>query len=152
MTFEPNDSTASETDNPKRRKWGLWLFFIFIVLPAGLFSLYTWGTLKYVYASGERAGFIQKISQKGWIFKTWEGEMAMVNLPGAMPEKFYFTVRHEDVAKRIEQNLGDRVVLHYNEHRGIPTRIFGDTTHFVTDVRPVENAVAPAPLPAQNIP
>jgi hypothetical protein len=115
------------------------------------FALWTWGSLRYVYSSGERAGYVQKISQRGWIYKTWEGELAMVNLPGSMPEKFIFSVRKDDVARRIEKTLGNQVVLVYHQHRGIPLPIFGETDYFVVDVRPVLDAPVAAP-PAVPVP
>lgn len=100
-------------------------------------ALWTWGALKYVYASGDRAGYVQKFSKKGWLCKTWEGDLAMVTLPGTAPEIFSFTVRDEAVAKKVEQSVGQRVSLHYEQHRGIPSNCFGDTEYFVTDVQPV---------------
>jgi len=103
-----------------------------------LFALYTWSALTWTYSSGERAGYVQKFSKKGWICKTWEGELAMVNLPGAMPEKFAFTVRKDAVAETIMKTMGKRVALVYQQHKGVPTRCFGDTEYYVVDVRPIE--------------
>ena len=111
-----------------------WLTILFLVIIAGA-GLYTWGTLKYVYSRGQRAGYVQKFSQKGWIFKTWEGELAMVNLPGSAPEKFYFTVRDKDVAEKFQTVIGGRATLSYDEHRGLPGSLFGDTPYWVTDVQ-----------------
>jgi hypothetical protein len=111
---------------------------LLLLVGAGIFALYAWITLRYSYSDGERAGYVQKFSRKGWVCKTWEGELAMANLPGALQEVFLFTVRDEAVAERINQSMGERVSLHYEEHRGIPTSCFGETGHFVTDVRPVE--------------
>lgn len=129
---------------------------IFFVVGIGGFALYTWGTLKYVYSNGERAGYVQKFSKKGWIFKTWEGELAMVNLPGAMPQIFMFSVRDPHVAQELQKTMGNRVVLHYEEHKGIPLPVFGDTPYFITDVRLADAASTPAtpaapapPTPAQ---
>ncbi|MBK8870082.1 MAG: hypothetical protein IPN19_03280 [Elusimicrobia bacterium] len=102
-----------------------------------IFALWSMAALNYVYSTGERAGFVQKFSKRGWIFKTWEGELALVNLPGAMPEIFYFTVRDKNVVPSVESTMGNRVVLTYNQHRGVPPRIFGDTPYFVNRVRPV---------------
>ncbi len=111
--------------------------------------LYTWLVLSWSYASGERAGYVQKLSLKGFVCKTWEGELAMVNVPGALTEKFLFTVREDAVADKINGMLGKRVVLHYEQHVGIPTSCFGDTNYFVTDVREVpEEGVKPPALPA----
>src|SRR5579862_7665183 len=97
-----------------------------------IFVGWAWVTLKYVYAQGERAGYVQKISQKGWLCKTWEGELAMVNLPGAMPEIFRFTVRDDAVAHDVERLVGQRVSLSYEQHKGLPGPCFGDTEYFVT--------------------
>ena len=114
-------------------------------------------TLNYTYSSGERAGYVQKISQKGWVCKTWEGEIAMANLPGAMPQIFAFSVRDDAVAQQISALAGQRVSLTYEEHPGIPTSCFGDTDYFVVKVTPISDAAplpatpppAPAPAPAQ---
>ena len=97
--------------------------------------LWTWLTLTWTYADGERAGYVQKLSKKGWICKTWEGEMAMVTMPGTVAEKFYFTVPDDAVAEKINTSVGERVALHYEEHKWIPFSCFGDTMYFVTDVR-----------------
>lgn len=109
-----------------------------IVTPLLLLVLYTWSALTWTYSSGERAGYVQKFSRKGWVCKTWEGELAMVAVPGSTPEKFYFTVRSDSVAALINQSLGKRVALHYNQHKGIPTSCFGETEYFVSDVKVVE--------------
>lgn len=103
-----------------------------------LVVLYTWVSLNYSYASGQRAGYVQKFSHKGWICKTWEGDLAMVNLPGQPAERFVFTVRDEVVAAKINALMGRRVALGYEQHQGIPTSCFGETEYFVTDVRPAE--------------
>jgi hypothetical protein len=99
---------------------------------------WTWFSLTYNYSDGERAGYVQKLSRKGWICKTWEGELALVNLPGAMPEIFHFSVRDDGVAKRIQQSVGKRVALSYEQHIGIPTTCFGDTEYFVVNIQVVE--------------
>ena len=110
-----------------------------IVLIAALgFGGWTWFALTYNYSDGERAGYVQKLSRKGWVCKTWEGELALVNLPGAMPEIFYFSVRDDAVAKRIQQSVGKRVALSYEQHIGIPTTCFGDTQYFVVNIQLVE--------------
>src|SRR4029077_7289902 len=95
-------------------------------------AAWTFLTLNYTYSSGERAGYVQKISNKGWFCKTWEGELAMANLPGAMPQIFEFTVRDENVAAQIAKTMGQRVELHYEQHRGIPISCFGDTEYFIS--------------------
>lgn len=126
---------------PRRRGCGKPLFVLLLLLlvAVGGFALYAWITLSYDYADGERAGYVQKFSRKGWICKTWEGELAMVNLPGSLAEVFRFSVRDEEVARKINETMGQRVTLHYEQHVGVPTSCFGETDYFVTDVR----AVAP---------
>ena len=115
-----------------------------MVLPPVLFAGWSWASLTYVYAKGERAGFVQKISQKGWIIKTWEGELAMVNLPGAMPEIFHFTVRDAAVAHSVEHAVGQRVSLSYEQHKGLPGNVFGDTDYFITRIGSVSTDAIPA--------
>jgi len=109
-----------------------------VIVPLIVFALYTWSALTWSYSSGERAGYVQKFSKKGWICKTWEGEMALVSIPGTMSEKFYFTVRDDSIAARINQTIGRRVALTYKQHKGIPTSCFGETEYFVADVKVVE--------------
>ena len=105
-----------------------------LLVAAGLAALYFFVAVNWSYSSGERAGWVQKLSKKGWLCKTWEGELALVSLPGSAVEKFYFTVHDDQVAQRITRLVGKRVSLHYEEKVGLPTTCFGDTRHFVTDV------------------
>ena len=114
------------------------MFLILVVAPVALLIGWTLITLSYSYSAGDRAGYAQKLSKRGWLCKTWEGELAMVNLPGAMPEIFRFSVRSDSIANMIEQNLGKRVTLTYEEHRGVPTSCFGETPYYITNVRQIE--------------
>jgi hypothetical protein len=114
-------------------------FVGFLVVAAVLFAAYTFVTLKWSYSAGERAGFMQKLSTKGFVCKTWEGELQLVALPGSMPEKFFFSVRDDAVAQRINATMGKRVALTYEQHIGVPTSCFGETEYFVTDVKEVPN-------------
>lgn len=114
------------------------LFKIFLwalLIPIVLFGLYTWAALNWVYSSGERAGYVQKLSQKGFVCKTYEGELVLVSMPGTQAEKFFFTVRDARIAKRINETVGKRVRLIYEEHIGIPTSCFGESNYFVQDVQ-----------------
>ncbi len=107
-----------------------------VVLPllvlAALVILYFWVALSWSYSSGERAGWVQKLSNKGWVCKTWEGELALVSLPGSMPEKFAFTIHDKAVAEQVTKAMGKRVALHYDEKVGLPGSCFGETRYFVT--------------------
>ena len=106
---------------------------IAIVVVAALVAGYFAIALHWSYASGERAGWVQKFSRKGWVCKTWEGELALVSLPGTAVEKFIFTVRDDAVAEKINKVVGKRVSLHYEEKVGLPTSCFGETRYWVTD-------------------
>ena len=117
--------------------------FVVLVLLIGLPLLYTFVMLHWSYSTGERAGWLQKLSRKGVICKTNEGELSLIAVPGAAPEKFYFTVRDEAVAKRIQELMGHRVSLHYEQKVGLPTSCFGDTNYFVTDVTEVSESSFP---------
>ena len=134
-----------------------WLVVV-VVVGGLLFSAYIWTALSWSYADGERAGWVQKFSRKGYLCKTWEGEMAMVSLPGSVPEKFLFTVRDETVAQQVNQAMGRRVALFYEEHIGLPTSCFGETGHFVKGVKLIDDmqggplATPPQPAPAAQPP
>jgi hypothetical protein len=104
---------------------------------AAVFGL-TFIALHWSYSEGERAGFMQKLSHKGWLCKTWEGELSLVALPGAAPEKFIFSVRNEAVAQQINASVGQRVALNYEQHKGLPTSCFGETDYFVTAIKLVK--------------
>ena len=144
----------------------MWItrFLVTLVVLALLIAAYFWLALKWSYSSGERAGWVQKFSHKGWVCKTWEGELALVSLPGSAVEKFFFTV-HDDATAHVIQSamIGKRVTLHYEEKVGLPTSCFGETRHFVTRVAvspdipigpgvvlssPPAAAPPPAPAPA----
>jgi hypothetical protein len=137
-------------------RWLIALLVIVLVAAAYVAVVLNWS-----YSSGERAGWVQKLSHKGWLCKTWEGELSLVSMPGAMPEKFLFTVHDDAVAEQINTVMGKRVALHYEEKVGLPTSCFGETRSFVTGVRvqdeislmpgvivPVPPASAPTPAPA----
>jgi hypothetical protein len=123
---------------------------VLILVAASLLltTLWIWLTLNWSYSEGERAGYIQKLSSKGWLCKTWEGEIAMVTMPGAIPEKFPFTVRDAGVAAKINELAGKRVVLTYQQHKFIPSSCFGETEYFVTAVREVSDQPLVLPQPA----
>ena len=112
--------------------------FKYLVLPivviALLVTAWFWAALSWSFSTGERAGWVQKLSNKGWLCKTWEGELALVSLPGSTAEKFLFTVRDDAVAQSITKFIGKRVALHYEEKVGLPTSCFGETRYFVTGV------------------
>ena len=120
-----------------KMRWLLYAFLALVILPALGFAAWVWVTLNFSYSSGERAGQLQKISRKGWVCKTWEGELNMVVLPGGIPEKFYFTVWDDTVASAINRNVGKRVSLHYDEKVGLPTSCFGETRYYINRVAPL---------------
>jgi hypothetical protein len=110
-------------------------WFLGILIGAiALLAAYTWVMLVWSYSDGERAGYVQKLSKKGWICKTWEGEMALVSLPGTVSEKFAFTVRDDAVAEQINRSMGSRVTVTYEQHIGLPITCFGETPYFVTGI------------------
>ena len=133
------DSTNSPTRSPSffRRHWGKLTLTTVILVPALLFTIWAGAALTFTYSSGERSGFLQKLSLKGWVCKTWEGELAMVNMPGAMSQMFNFSVRSDSIAEVINGAMvqNRRVVLTYKQHVGVPTSCFGETQYFVSGVK-----------------
>ncbi|MBL8306834.1 MAG: hypothetical protein JNM33_09070 [Rubrivivax sp.] len=111
------------------------MFLIALVLLA---ALYFWAALSWSFSTGDRAGWVQKLSKKGWICKTWEGELALVSLPGTTPEKFTFTIWNDETAEKVNKVMGKRVALHYEEKVGLPGSCFGETRYYVTGVTVAE--------------
>ena len=107
------------------------------VLAAGIGGVALWilATLTFSYSQGDRIGYVQKLSHRGWVCRTWEGELAMTPVPGSVPTIFAFTVPKDEVAKRLQDLEGKKVALHYEEKKGVPSSCFGDTHYFITDVR-----------------
>ncbi len=122
---------------PKRRKRRLWLKLgvPVIGIPILAVALWVWSALGFVYSSGERTGYVQKMSHRGWVCKTWEGELAMSPVPGSPPTLFNFTIRDDSVAKALELAAGHQVTLTYAQHKNIPTTCFGETEYFVEGFR-----------------
>lgn len=115
-----------------RRHWIISVVAIVILVPVLVFVIWSTITLHYTYSSGDRAGYLQKISKRGWLCKTWEGELQLTAIPGAAPEKFIFTTRSDSIAKELNRLSGQHVSLHYEQHKGVPSSCFGDTEYFVT--------------------
>jgi hypothetical protein len=143
MPEPANPQKSAPAPPARRRRRALPLLLLVVLLLVALGALYVWATLRFSYSDGERAGYVQKFSRKGWICKTWEGELAMVNLPGTLPQVFPFTVRDAAVAASIDRTMGQRVAIHYEQHKGVPSRCFGETEYFVTGVRPVQSPPLP---------
>jgi hypothetical protein len=106
-----------------------------LAVAVGVGALWTLITLTFSYSDGDRVGYVQKFSHKGWICRTWEGELAMTPVPGAAPEIFTFTVRDQNVVKQIHDAEGKKIALHYKEKKGIPSSCFGDTRYFISEMR-----------------
>jgi hypothetical protein len=108
--------------------------FLFLIIAIGVFALYTWITLSYSYSTGNRAGFLQKFSKRGWVCKTWEGEIVTGSMMGNQ-EKFTFSVRGEELAKQIASNIGKRVEVEYDQHVGVPTSCFAETEYYIKSIK-----------------
>ena len=141
MTDTPDSAPATATVARKRgfarRHWkGLTLSAI-VLVPAAIFAAWTTIALAFSYSSGSRSGYNQKLSHKGWICKTWEGELAISSMPGVAPQIFRYSVRSDSVARAIDALSGRQVKIHYEEHRGVPTSCFGETNYHATGVEKI---------------
>jgi hypothetical protein len=138
MSDEGQHLDASNVASGRRRRRWPWIIAGALVgLPALVLAAWTMIALSYTYSRGDRAGYIQKLSKKGWICKTWEGELAMVNVPGAAQERFPFSVRSDSLATAMNKMMGSQVSITYEEHRGVPGSCFGETNYYVTAARSV---------------
>lgn len=103
-----------------------------------LFVAYVYATLHFSFSKGDRVGYVQKFSEKGWVCKTWEGELQMLPVPGSIPERFPFSVRDDAVVAKINASLGKKVSLSYEQHKGVPTNCFGESEYYIVDVKTLE--------------
>jgi len=123
----------------------------FIIAAVLGFTAFTWLTLHWSYSDGERAGLLQKFSRRGWICKTYEGEMVLATVATVNAEKFLFTVRDPNIARQLTGYIGDHITVHYEQRKWIPTSCFGDTEYFVTSVQR-ETPAQPQPQTPQTLP
>ena len=129
----PATTPSPPSATPRRRSFKsyLWGSLVGALL---LIALYTMFMLWWSYSEGERAGVLQKFSKRGWVCKTWEGELAMYVVGGVAPQIWNFSVRDDAVAEQLHAAVGQQVRLHYSEHPGLPTNCFGETDYFVQSV------------------
>ena len=149
-------SSAPPAPPRHRRNWAAIAFLVIVVIPLTAAALWTWAALSFSYAKGERAGVVQKISKKGWVCKTWEGELQMAPQQGTFtPQLFEFSVRNDSIADAIRATIGERVSLSYEQHQGVPTTCFAETPYYIVGVQAVGVPAAPAPAaapPAVSVP
>ncbi len=142
---EPDNGAPTDAPRPavapkqsfKRRHWGKLIVFVLLGLPITGFALWTLASLSWSYSSGQRAGYVQKMSYKGFVCKTWEGVLYTDIAKGFRSDSFSFTVRSDSLAKVVESLSGKRVTIHYEQHIKVPSSCFGDTEYFVTQVQPI---------------
>jgi hypothetical protein len=119
----------TQTPLQLKRRLGVIIGAVLLV-PIALFALWIWITLSWSYSEGDRGGVLQKFSRKGWICKTYEGEVAQYVVRGVAPQIWYFTTRDEKLADSMAKAVGQNIQIHYTEHRGVPTSCFGDTPYY----------------------
>ena len=138
MTIPEQDQASAPPPPVRRRRSKIPLIITLVLLsPILVLGLYTVLVLNWSYSDGDRSGYLQKFSRRGWVCKTYEGELAMSSVPGVAPVIWTFSVRSKTVARTLNEHLGQRVVLHYTEHRGVPTTCFGTTDYYVDSVRAI---------------
>lgn len=144
----PSTPTPAPRPGFGRRHWGKLTILTLLGLPLLVVTVWAGVALSYTYSTGVRTGYVQKLSKKGWLCKTWEGELAMATAPGVSPEIFQFSVRSDSLASAMIEEMGEgRLALTYDEHRGVPTSCFGDTPYFVVSYKKVGDAAESTPLP-----
>ena len=134
-----SEQSPTASAPPRARHWKRYIILA-LVVPLVLLSLYTWFVIHWDYSHGYRSGLLQKFSEKGWVCKTYEGELwqsTLGNLSPGAANIWYFTVRDRAVAQTLDTLVGKEVRLRYSEHRGVPTSCFGETSYYVDGVTAV---------------
>ncbi|MEP6766488.1 MAG: hypothetical protein ABJB66_19395 [Gemmatimonadaceae bacterium] len=140
---EAADSAAASSPSPprqsfKRRHWGKLLVIAIVAVPTVGLAAWTFGTLSWTYSSAKRAGYVQKISHKGWLCKTWEGTLYTDIAKGFRSDSFMFSIRSDSIAHQLEALTGKKVSIQYDQHKGVPTHCFGETEYFVSAVQEIK--------------
>jgi hypothetical protein len=112
-------------------KWLLAFIIVFLVL-------FIYWKYFYTYSEGYRAGLLQKFSNKGTIFKTYEGEMILSSVASTRDvtlasEKFLFTLTNKSLIRQFDTLQGENVIVHYKQKNG---SVFwrGDTKYLVDSI------------------
>ncbi len=141
MSTDTNSASRSAPSPAPRARRGVGRTLLALLVLALLaIAAWSWFSLSWSYSDGDRGGVLQKFSRKGWVCKTYEGELAMYIVAGVTPQIWQFSVRDPKVAQQLGNFVGERVQLHYTEHVGVPTNCFGETSYYV-------DRVLPAPMP-----
>ena len=117
-----------------------WLLILLLVLIAGFGITYL--IFNFTYSEGNRAGVLIKFSKKGYVFKTYEGELnigGLGNIPNTaqMNQIWDFSVRDNSVADSLMKLEGKKVSLHYREV--LKNFVWdGDTKYFVDGIKQIE--------------
>mgnify|MGYP000138431513 CR=1 FL=1 len=143
---------APKKQSFKRRHWGKLTIAALVGIPTIVQLARSYAALAYTYSTGDRVGYVQKLSRKGWVCKTWEGELQISNIPGSAPVLFHFTVRSDSVAHAIQKSEGKQVALTFEQHPGVPLSCFGDTEYFITEVRAINPQPGYPGLPTPSVP
>ncbi|MGH7688826.1 MAG: hypothetical protein ACREN3_04400 [Gemmatimonadaceae bacterium] len=134
---DASDAPLPPAPPSRKRWWQHWrgILAVIVATPVLGFALYTFTAVQWSYSTGDHAGTLQKFSRQGWLCKTWEGELMQPTAPGVAPTIWHFTVRNDSTATLVMAGLGKHIVLHYREHRGVPTSCFGDTQFWVDRIQ-----------------
>lgn len=105
------------------------IFISVLIIGLGIFYAFAYF---FSFSEGDRAGKLVKISQKGVLFKTYEG---IISQGVSGEQTFYFSIldNQEEAIERLKQFQGQYVKLHYKE-RFRTFAWWGDTRYFVTKV------------------
>ena len=135
MSFSKKDQSQPKTFWQKLKKMGIVILLLLILGSIGVGTVATFGC----YSSGKRAGSVQKFSKKGYVFKTWEGELLLREFGTQQSTVWTFSVQDESVAHELESSIskGEKVMLHYcQNYYKFPWQ--GETEYFVDKVSVVK--------------
>ncbi len=119
----------------KTKKFFRWIIAILVIVLA----VFVYLKYFYTYSEGYRAGLLQKFSNKGLAFKTYEGELILSSVASTRDialasEKFLFTMINKDLVRQFDTLQGQNVIVHYIQKGGA---VFwrGDSKYLVDSVQ-----------------
>jgi hypothetical protein len=130
---------------------------ISLVVLLVIFAVIFWWRHYFVFGEGVKAGDLNYLVRKGYIFKTWEGKLIQTGFktpaPGAIQSnEFDFSIVDDSIAVKLERASGKFVELRYKEYiKPLPWR--GMSRYIVIEILDIRDSEqdTPALIPYQTI-
>lgn len=122
QNYSADEQSLAEVP-PKKKSWVRKFVRRILIVSVLVLAVFVYVRFFYVFGEGSKAGELNFIVKKGYIFKTYEGRVIQTGyktkVPGSIQSnEFEFSVVNEKVAQQLMSNSGAFMELHYKEYLG----------------------------------